>query len=187
MISELEVHAKTDSDLLEIWVHQNDYVTEMVTRVKAEIERRNLDTSGIQVITPEEIERKKEAVQTKSDRRWARVMALLNGGLALSIAWNGLRKDDPLVVSTLLLVLVSLLMVVSAGIWMRKRWALIAGLIFYALGAAAVFTEIIGNVISWRNLQHLDPTAFAALFICVLVAATFNMLRKGVGTKGASN
>lgn len=179
------VKTKTDSDLLEIWVHQNDYVPEMVTSVKAEIERRNLDTSGLHVITREETEKKKEAVQTKSDQRWARVTALLNGALALSIALNGLRRADPLVVSAVLLVLVSLLMVVSAGIWMRKRWALIAGLIFYAIVAVTVFAEIIGNVISRRSLQHLDPNDFAVLLICVLMTATFNRLRKGAGTKRA--
>lgn len=79
MITEEQIKAKTDSELLEIWEHQNDYIKEMVTRVKAEIERRNLDTSGIHVDTQEEIEKKKETAQTKSDRNWARGTSLLTG------------------------------------------------------------------------------------------------------------
>ena len=61
MISEMEVKAKADSELLEIWANQNDYVTEMVTLVEAEIKRRNLDTSSIHGFTVEEMKEEETA------------------------------------------------------------------------------------------------------------------------------
>lgn len=62
----MEVKAKAASELLEIWANQNDYVAEMVTLVKAEIERRNLYTRNIHVFTVEEKKKREEEEAAKA-------------------------------------------------------------------------------------------------------------------------
>jgi hypothetical protein len=188
MITEEQVKAKTDSELLEIWEHQNDYIAEMVTRVKAEIERRDLNTSGIRVITLEEIEKKKEVAETKSDRNWARGTALLTGvtGLSTVGAAFSLTSGERLVV----LGWGSLLMVVSFGIWTGKRWGLISGLIFYALAAAGGVLNIVFNAVMRQRIYgHFRPPDMNdiwVIFVSVFMAAVLNSHRKRVRMKAAS-
>lgn len=188
MITEAQVKAKTDSELLEIWGHQNDYIAEMVTCVKAEIERRNLDTSGIHVITPEETEKKKEEAQTKSDRGWARGTALLIGVTGLATIGNAfsLNGGEQLVVAGLGL----LLLFASVGVWMGKRWGLISGLIFYALGAAGSASDLVFNAVRTKRIYgHVRPpdmTDIWVTIVCVFMAAVLNSLRKRVRMKVVS-
>jgi hypothetical protein len=188
MITEEQVKAKTDSELLEIWEHQNDYMAEMVTRVKAEIERRNLDTSGIHVSTPEEIEKKKEGAQAKSDRNWARGTALLTGVTALSAigpAFSSASGERFVVLGLGLL-----LMVASFGIWMGKRWGLISGLIFYVLAAVGGVLSIVFNTVMRQRIYgHFRPPDVNDIWVtCVSVfmALVLNSLRKRVRMNAAS-
>jgi len=185
MINEVAVKAKTDGELLEIWEHQTDYVADVVSRVKAEIERRNLDTSGIQVITLEEVEKEKEATQAKSDRTWARAMALVNGAVALAGVVGFLRDKSDFIA----LVLALLLTIVSVGVWMRKRWALVSGLILYVLVAVMTIVGTVAQVIIRQNgraIGELDPSGIGALFVSVFMAAVFNSLRKRVRMTGTN-
>jgi hypothetical protein len=188
MITEEQVKAKTDAELLEIWEHQNDYMAEMVTWVKTEIERRNLDTSGIRVITLEEVEKKKEVAETKADRNWARAAAVLTGvtGLVTVGTASSLAGGGRLLVSGCGLLLV----VVSFGIWTGKRWALISGLIFYALAAAGDVSSIVFNAVMTRRIygQSLPPDMndIWVILVSVFMAVVLNSLRKRVRVKAVS-
>lgn len=127
MISETEVRAKADSELLEIWESQNDYVAEMVTWVKAEIERRNLDTSGICVRSVEEI---KEAREISSNLALVRTAALGTALLGLLLIFVGFVNIGGEVETTIAcLAIGALLMVYAAGVWRGKRWAFASGVI----------------------------------------------------------
>ena len=188
MITEEQVKAKTDSELLEIWEHQNDYIEEMVTRVKAEIERRKLDTSGIRVVTLEEIEKKKEVAETKAERNFARGVALLTGitGLTTLGTASSLSSGERFMVSGYGLLLV----VISFGIWMGKRWGLISGLIFYALAAAGGVIGIVFNAVMGERIYgHFGPpdmNDILVIFVSVFMAAILNSLRKRVRMEAAS-
>jgi len=188
MITEEQAKAKTDSELLEIWEHQNDYIEEMVTRVKAEIERRNLDTSGIRVITLEEIEKKKEVAETKAERNFARGVALLTGitGLTTLGTASSLSSGERFMVSGYGLLLV----VISFGIWMGKRWGLISGLIFYALAATGGAIGIVFNAVMRERIYgHFGPpdmNDILVIFVSVFMAAILNSLRKRVRMEAAS-
>lgn len=187
MITEEQVKAKTDTELLEIWEHQNDYIAEMVTRVKAEIDRRNLDTSGIRVVTLEEIEKKKEAAEAKADRKWARTAAVLTGitGLITVGTASSLTGGGRLLASGCGL----LLIVVSFGVWAGKRWGLISGLIFYALAAAGGVASIVFDAVMTRRLygRSLPPEMGDVwlILISLFMAAVLNSLRKRVRMKAA--
>ena len=172
-----EVEAKADGDLLEIWAHQTDYMPEIVTRAKAEIQKRNLDTGAIHVVTAEEIEKKNDATRTKSDRRWSRAMAVANLVVALSTVsafFRGNMYRSGLVVGLLLII-------ISLGVWMRKKWALISGLILYALVAVMAIVDIVAELTIRRRIGTIgqfDPTEVMVLFVSVFMAVVFNSLRK---------
>jgi hypothetical protein len=136
MISETEVKAKSDEELLEIWANQNDYVSQVVEWAKAEIEKRNLDTSGVYVVTLEE---KQEAKETLSNVALARFAAfgqaflglILIGGALISSASPNMDFGEPWEI--IIGAVGVLLLVYSVGIWKGKRWALTSGVVVYAL------------------------------------------------------
>ena len=80
MITESDVRAKPDDELLDIWANQLEYVQEMIPWVKDEIERRHLDTSHIHVRTPDEIRADEEK---ESDRNFVRMVTWGQGVFVL--------------------------------------------------------------------------------------------------------
>jgi hypothetical protein len=197
MVSEAQVRAKTDSELLEIWTNQKDYITEMVTRVQAEIERRNLDTSGIHVITIEEVEKKKAAAQALSEFKQARAAALFQAAVGLFMLWSSFdtfSSNEPLVVPISLLVAALLQIFFAVGVWKRKRWAFTSGVVLYTMITAF---NLIGTILTaldvsgdlkpanvagsflFQKLDMGDVLEYAiATFVCGSLALIFNSLRK---------
>ena len=70
MIGEAQVKAKSDDELLNIWINQTDYVAELVALVKAEIDKRNLELSGARVVTSEEKEERSKRQSVLSTIRF---------------------------------------------------------------------------------------------------------------------
>ncbi|MGB6197997.1 MAG: hypothetical protein WA871_11495 [Candidatus Acidiferrales bacterium] len=197
MVSEAQVRAKTDSELLEIWTNQKDYIIEMVTRVKTEIERRNLDTTGIHVITVEEVEKKKAAAQALSEFKQARGAAVFQGALGLFMLWlffDTFSSDEPLVVPISLIVAALLQIFFAVGVWRRKRWAFTSGVVLYTLITAF---NLVGTIVTALDVSgDLKPANAAgtflfqkpdmvdvleyvvATFLCGSLALIFNSLRK---------
>jgi hypothetical protein len=187
MISETEVKAKEDSELLEIWANQNDYVAEMVTLVKTEIKRRNLDTSGIHVPTVEE---KKEAREASSNFTLARQVAFGTawGGLLLVCAVLLSRLDPDVnlggTVEITVLAVGVLLIVYAVGVWRGKRWAFASGVFVYTLITAFNILATIVNAVAFFRSDRPGRAAWTLIwgatftFLSGGLALIFNALRK---------
>ncbi len=202
MISETEVKAKTDSELLEIWADQNDYVAEMMAWVKTEIERRNLDTSGTHVFTVEE---KEEAAEASSNFTLVRILAFsqVATGLFLICAALWLRREElgpeappggwlvgldihiPMPIT--LFAVGALLIVFAVGVWRGKRWAFTSGVIVYALITAFnILVTIVNGLAILRSNQPGDAAGPLILGVAMTaisgtLAWVFNALRKRGG------
>ena len=198
MVTETEVKEKTDSDLLEIWANQNDYVAEMMTWVKSEIERRNLDTSGVYVFTAEE---KKEAVETSSRLIFVHILAFFQAGMGLLLMGGALlsyreqtgpeapigRQPAGQGFELGMFAVGALLIVFAVGVWRGRRWAFTAGAVIYSLVAAfSIFNLVTDGLIIFGVVRSIffkpDARALildsAAIVINGTLATVFNALRK---------
>jgi hypothetical protein len=197
MVSETEVRAKTDSELLEIWANQKDYIAEMVTRVNSEIERRNLDISGIHITTAKEVEDKKEAAQVSWEVKKARGAALFQGAVGLFMVWVAFythSSEELLVVPISILAAAMLLIFVAVGVWRGKRWAFTSGVVLYTLATALnILATILTMLAIWGGhkpgdaagtLLFRQPDMIDALQCAIgsvfsgSLALIFNSLRK---------
>jgi len=192
VISETEVKAKTDGELLEIWANQISYVADMVTWVKAEIERRHLDTSGLHVITEEE---RKKVEKVSSDLSVVRFYGLGEPLLGLSLVFGALELKSEAVFVTGLAV-GTLLIAHTVSIWTGKRWAFTFGAIVWSFITAVNILWLILDglaiaTLAWSSGRAMfgsdQPSRFLLLWLIVLalatlvsggIALTFNRLRK---------
>jgi hypothetical protein len=182
MISQTEVNAKTDGELLEIWANQSDYVAEMVTWVKGEIERRKLDTRGIYVFTVEE---KEEAAEASSSRAIVNLATFGQLGLGLLLVFTaGFSSSEQVEARMISLAAGALLIVYAVGVWRGNRWALTSGVIVYTLITAVnmLFTVLAGLAIfgSGKDAQTwlYFLWAVASTGASTGLALMFNALRK---------
>jgi len=188
MVSESEVKAKTDSQLLAIWANQNDYIAAMVTLVKTEIDRRNLDTSVIQVPTVDEI---KKVSKASSNLRLARVLGFIQGAMGLIVAGTALLSSEVPsgVLSNTVLAEGLLLIVIAVGAWRGKQWAFTSGVIVYTLFTAFEIVNTIGKGLGMLRIVRpffvrpgdsaatlLGDSAIIGVSLCL--ALMFNSLRK---------
>jgi hypothetical protein len=182
MISQTEVNSKTDGELLEIWANQNDYVAEMVTWVKGEIERRKLDTRGIYVFTVEE---KEEAAEASSSRAIVNLVTFGQLGLGLLLVCTAVFSSSEQVEARIIsLAAGALLIVYAVGVWRGDRWALTSGVIVYTLITAVNMLFTIVAALAIFGSGKLAET-WLSLFLAVVstgasagLALMFNALRK---------
>jgi hypothetical protein len=183
MISETEVKAKTDDELLEIWANQNDYVDKVIAWAKAEIERRNLNTSSIYVPTFEE---KKEAREASSNFALARFAAIGQAILGLILTCLALFVDIELGETAQIIIgaVGVLLLVYAVGIWRGKRWALTSGVVVYALITLWNILVTIVYAVAFFKTGGAGGAAFGFIlgilftFLSGGLALIFNTLRK---------
>ncbi len=171
MVTESEVKSKSDSELLEIWEKQNDYIPAMVTLVKSEIDRRNLDTTFIQLPSVHEIQKLSAA---SSNLRLARVLAIIQLVLGLILAGTALwSRAVPFgVLSYTVLAEGLLLIVIAAGAWRGKQWAFTSGVIVYTLFAAFEIVNTIGKGLGM--LRIVRPFLFSVATLQALFLATLH-------------
>jgi hypothetical protein len=186
MVTENDIRAKADEEILSMWAAQHDYIPEVVELVKVEIDRRQLDTSVIHVRTMDEIE---EEMKIESDRNFIRMFSFLQGAggifllvIGISDIQEQLNEIEPELVGPLIMLLVGLLLIIYAiSVWKEKKWAIISGLILCLIASIsnAVFTIIIGLgfLIGYATLISLVwSIAWTFISICLLLA--FNRMRK---------
>ena len=192
MVSKTEVIEKTDGELLEILANQNDYVAEVVTWVKDEIESRNLDTGGIHVVTVEESE---QAAEASSSFAIVRLATFGQGGMGLLLLCIALFASRELLEAPARITSFAvgvLLIVYAVGVWRSKRWAFTSGVIVYTLIAASnmVVTLILTGLAVFES-GKLGHAAFTFVFGAIWTGASaglalmFNALRKRTLLRGA--
>src|SRR5579859_67355 len=171
------VNSKTDSELLDIWAYQADYIAEMVTVVREEIERRQLDTSGIRVRSADELDHDRQVAQA---HRTFRSMAFRQIGLGILVVLFAFFSELPA-----LLLVVAPIILWAVGTWERRRWAIVAGFFFYSTVAVlAILVSVLNVVEIFMSQGKADDHVIGALN-CLLgagvsayVASTCNLLRK---------
>jgi hypothetical protein len=132
------VNSKTDSELLQIWTYQGDYVAEMVALAGEEIGRRQLDTSGIRVRTADELEHERQVAEA---HRNFRAMSLRQGGLGILVVLCAFFLDLPVLLGLALLIALW-----AVGTWRRQRWAIVSGFFFYSAVAVVGVLAVMLNV-----------------------------------------
>ncbi|MFZ0818690.1 MAG: hypothetical protein WAM91_01370 [Candidatus Acidiferrales bacterium] len=178
MISETEVKATSDEELLEIWKDQNDYVAQVVAWVKAEIEKRNLDTSGIYVPTLKE---KQQARETASNFALARFAAIGQAFLGLVLIGGALISsfspdtDFGETWEIIIGAVGALLIVYAIGVWRGKRWALTSGVVIYSLITLLNISTTIFYGIAFFKSNEAGGAAFG-----FILAALFTLLSGGL-------
>ena len=181
MITEAEVKAKPENELLEIWANQNDYLPEVVKWVKEEIGRRGLDTSGIHVPTAEEI---KEQGEVLRDINSVRILIFFQVCAAAFLIFLVMVSGFEGMLPWVLLFWAILLVVLAMGLWKRKRWAIISGLILQCLATAGNLLGTASTCLmtfqSDKPAQAAGGVLFAALLtgISATLAVMYNRLRK---------
>ena len=190
MVNEDGVKAMPDSGLLDIWENQHEYVAQMVSWVRAEIDRRGLDTNQLQVRTPDDI---KKDLALESNVDFVRMVACLQGlagAILFFISAAGL-KDIATgqagfleLVPALITLLVSIaILIFAVGVWKRWRWAIYLGLGWWALSTvlnAFALCESLFELSRNRSGERLTLLIAAAvgLVISFGLAAAFNSIRK---------
>jgi len=191
MVTEAEIRAKTDEELLSMLAEQHGYLPEVVTWVKGEIERRQLDTSGVHVHTQDEM---KEEEEMESDRDFVRMVSYIQGALGIFLLALGVpaiidelteyfRYQTELdIFGNLVVLLVGMLLTIYAiGVWRENKWAIISGLILYLI--ASISNIIATTIYGWAFLSG-DGTlirfgwAGAVTFISICLFFAFNRIRK---------
>ncbi len=205
MVTETDIRAKADEELLGMWTEQYGYIPEVVGWVKAEIERRQLNTSGIHVRTADEM---KEEEERESDRNFVRMVSYMQGACGVFLLALGVpvileeltayyRYQTELdIASNLVILLIALLLTIYAiGVWRENRWAIISGLILYLI---ASISNIIAAIIYGLAFLRGGGTlvyfggAVALTFISISLVFAFNRIRKsrlargGLGTEKLS-
>ena len=186
MVTENDIRAKADEEILSMWAAQHDYIPKVVEWVNTEIDRRQLDTSGIHVRTMDEIE---EEMERESDRNFVRMFSFLQGVSGIFLLVFGifsiieqLNEIEPEIVGPLIMLLVGLLLTIYAiGVWKEKKWAIISGLILCLIASIsnAAFTIIIGLGFLSGYATFISfgwSVAWTFISICLLLA--FNRMRK---------
>jgi hypothetical protein len=187
VIGEEEVRRKTDDELGEIWVNQVTYVPEMVAWVKAEITRRNLNIDGIHVVTEKELGESARISSASGLIRFVAIFQSLSVVLLVFIALVGF--SNIIWIKVILLSIAVLLIVISAGVLTRKKWAFAVGALVYALIASFIIVMTIVGLV--RVLMSapgiLGPAAISPIglvltviaIVCMSgIALAFNTLRK---------
>jgi len=200
MVSEADVQAKSDDELRDVWANQHEYTQEMVSCVKAEIERRHLDISDIHVPTTDEITRQAEV---EADRSFVVVVVIgqsLLGFFLLLAAVAGIVEcakeefrypgqgpDIRLPLCGLALGIV--LMAFAVGVWRERRWALFCGLVFYSIVTVWNVAVTIFNVIIIVASPASTTSAYgrllmsgALIIVSGALALSFARLRKTSGS-----
>ena len=191
-LPENDIKAKADDELLSMWAEQIGYLPEVVRWVRAEIEKRQLDTSAIHITTEDEIGEKEER---ESDSNFVRMVSFIQGVggvflLVLAIpeiteqlnAYYRYRAELDITTPLVMLLFGLLLIIYAIGVWIENKWAIITGLIFYlilsTLNIVSTITYglalLIGRVTSARYL------AYAVALTCINVGLVFafNRIRK---------
>jgi hypothetical protein len=196
-----DVMSKTDSELLEIWANQADYVSDMVALARVEIERRHLDTGGVQIRTGDEIRLERE---TAEFLRYAKVMAFLQGGLGFLLilgaffSFRYMFFGDPLYRATkpdptfplILLVLGVVALVFAIGVGRHEKWAFVAGTLLYSAATLwnllATGFNIVALFVSRASVFRVTAgdlvigilRGVVAIILSAYLAKSFNRLRK---------
>ena len=103
MFDDIDTHGKTDGELLEMWAEQNELVDGLVGRVRAEIRRRSLDTSAVNIRTIDKVNRgttpvERASPQSKISGKLPRILIATVVGLAsgavlffigMGLVWGG--------------------------------------------------------------------------------------------------
>lgn len=184
MITEGDIRTKSDEELLDIWAKQNEYVPEMIPWVKAEIERRHLDTSRIHVRPSEEIKAEEER---ESDRDFVRMAARGEGvtGLLLllvSLVVYEATPDSGLAIPFGIFAFGALLIVYAVGVWREKKWAIVSGLVLYSI--TTIMSAAVTILVVWGAVGRKIERPFLAVAVSLGsvvvsggIALAFNRLR----------
>jgi hypothetical protein len=190
VVTEADVKTKTNEELLDIWKNQHGYIPELVTWVKTEIDRRQLDITHIHVQTSDEF---KQELQISNEVYFVRYLSIFQIVIGGAIVLFSIFAVYPLlfhledislmIVPLVIFIIGSLILYFGISLIRIKKWACYTGGIFYCILAVLNLVRCmdVGRYFlkGVRVSVHFPFMNILALFVCGGIALALFRIQKG--------